>query len=333
MKENWEIHWKDYYGILQIHPLAEPEVVKAAYRKLAQKYYPDLNKEPTAPSRMKDLNEAFEVIDNPEKRGRYYVAYCQRVNPKPIITPPPGSESTKTNRNASPPNTSSTSQPPPRPQPKPKATPNRNPKNELTLNEQLKLLLIIAAQDKNIYFRKKEWIKNINEVKNWFDNFRGGATGLGVCPYCKEKYVLENLDASIRKCVNPNCDYVLTPEYNWANKSKAEYTTRTSTTAKTRTNSHPHAKEGLGNLHAKGKYTPDNSNLNPNIAKPISNDPITIILIIIALCITMASWYPYIMSHNRWWLFLCIPISIVCLPAAIIWILGLKESKPHNKSS
>jgi curved DNA-binding protein CbpA len=91
MKENWEIHWKDYYGILQIHPLAEPEVVKAAYRKLADKYHPDHNpdKQEWANKKFKEIGEAFEIIDNPEKRGRYYVAYCQRVNPKPIITPPP----------------------------------------------------------------------------------------------------------------------------------------------------------------------------------------------------------------------------------------------------
>jgi DnaJ-class molecular chaperone len=36
MKGNWENHWKDYYQILQVHPSAKPEVVKAAYDKLAR---------------------------------------------------------------------------------------------------------------------------------------------------------------------------------------------------------------------------------------------------------------------------------------------------------
>ncbi len=77
MKENWEVHWKDYYKILQIDPLAEPEVVKAAYDKLARKYHPDVNKDATSIGRMKDLNEAFEIINHPEKRKLYYAAYLQ----------------------------------------------------------------------------------------------------------------------------------------------------------------------------------------------------------------------------------------------------------------
>jgi curved DNA-binding protein CbpA len=78
MKENWEIHWKDYYKTLQTDPLAEPEVVKAAYDRLARKYHPDRNKEVTSVKRMTDLNEAFEILSNPEKRKRYYEAYLQK---------------------------------------------------------------------------------------------------------------------------------------------------------------------------------------------------------------------------------------------------------------
>lgn len=78
MKESWEVHWKDYYKILQIDPLAEPEVVKAAFDRLARKYHPDLNKDATSVGRMKDLNEAFEIINHPEKRNRYYAAYLQK---------------------------------------------------------------------------------------------------------------------------------------------------------------------------------------------------------------------------------------------------------------
>ncbi len=90
MKENWETHWKDYYTILQIHPLAELEIVKAAYGRLAHKYHPDHNPndQQGANEKFKDINEAFEIISNPEKRGQYYVAYQIKANPKPIITPP-----------------------------------------------------------------------------------------------------------------------------------------------------------------------------------------------------------------------------------------------------
>lgn len=92
MKENWEIHWKDYFSILQIHPLAEPEVVAKAYKALAEKYHPDRNPNITS-QRMKDLNEAFEIISNIEKRKRYYIAYCQKTNSKDTYTPPPENES------------------------------------------------------------------------------------------------------------------------------------------------------------------------------------------------------------------------------------------------
>jgi hypothetical protein len=60
--EPWALHWKDYYKILQVHVSAEPEVIKAAYDKLARKYHPDVNQNPTASERMKDINEAFEVL-------------------------------------------------------------------------------------------------------------------------------------------------------------------------------------------------------------------------------------------------------------------------------
>jgi curved DNA-binding protein CbpA len=88
MKENWEIHWKDYYSILQIHPLAEPEVVVKAYKTLADKYHPDKNPNATS-ERMKDLNEAFDIIGNPQKRGRYYAAYLKIEHLDSTHIPPP----------------------------------------------------------------------------------------------------------------------------------------------------------------------------------------------------------------------------------------------------
>ena len=79
MKENWETHWKDYYKILQVHPSAEQEVVKAAHDRLARKYHPDVNKEPIAHERMKDINEGFEILSNLEKRQRYHLVWLQKT--------------------------------------------------------------------------------------------------------------------------------------------------------------------------------------------------------------------------------------------------------------
>lgn len=61
----------DYYKILQVDPEAEPEVVTAAYRRLAAKYHPDVNKASGAQERMRDLNQAYAVIGDPARRSDY----------------------------------------------------------------------------------------------------------------------------------------------------------------------------------------------------------------------------------------------------------------------
>ena len=67
----------DYYKILQIDPGAEIEVVKAAYAKLAFKYHPDHNSSPNATEKMRLLNEAFYIINDPSKREAYDANYRQ----------------------------------------------------------------------------------------------------------------------------------------------------------------------------------------------------------------------------------------------------------------
>ena len=65
---------KNYYDILEISKLASPEVVEKAYKTLVKKHHPDLqsdNSKQNAENKMKDLNEAYEVISNPEKRAQY----------------------------------------------------------------------------------------------------------------------------------------------------------------------------------------------------------------------------------------------------------------------
>ena len=62
----------DYYKILGISKDATQEDIKKAYRKLARKYHPDLNKDnPNAQEKFQEINEANEVLSNPEKRKRY----------------------------------------------------------------------------------------------------------------------------------------------------------------------------------------------------------------------------------------------------------------------
>ena len=61
----------DYYKILQVDPLAEEEVVEAAYRRLARKYHPDVYDGPDALERMRILNLAYGVLGNPASRLAY----------------------------------------------------------------------------------------------------------------------------------------------------------------------------------------------------------------------------------------------------------------------
>ncbi|HEX6289302.1 MAG TPA: DnaJ domain-containing protein [Herpetosiphonaceae bacterium] len=62
---------EDYYKILQVDPAAEPEVIAAAYRRLAQKYHPDAQAVPFADRRMQELNQAYDVLSHPDKRAHY----------------------------------------------------------------------------------------------------------------------------------------------------------------------------------------------------------------------------------------------------------------------
>ena len=63
--------YKDYYQILGIERDASADAIKQAYRKLARKYHPDVNKGKDAEARFKDIGEAYEVLKDPEKRSAY----------------------------------------------------------------------------------------------------------------------------------------------------------------------------------------------------------------------------------------------------------------------
>ena len=63
---------KDYYNLLGIPKNAPDKDVKAAYRRLARKYHPDVNPgDKSAESRFKEINEAFEVLSDPDKRKKF----------------------------------------------------------------------------------------------------------------------------------------------------------------------------------------------------------------------------------------------------------------------
>jgi curved DNA-binding protein len=65
------VKFKDYYDTLGVDRKASPEEIQKAYRKLARKYHPDVNKTKDAEDRFKEINEANEVLSDPEKRKRY----------------------------------------------------------------------------------------------------------------------------------------------------------------------------------------------------------------------------------------------------------------------
>jgi molecular chaperone DnaJ len=62
---------RDYYEVLGVSRSADPEEIKRAYRRLARKYHPDVNKEDGAEEVFKEINRAYEVLSEPEVRARY----------------------------------------------------------------------------------------------------------------------------------------------------------------------------------------------------------------------------------------------------------------------
>lgn len=65
------MEYKDYYSVLGVDRKASDEEIKRAYRKLARKYHPDVSKEANAEEKFKNLQEAYEVLKDAEKRSAY----------------------------------------------------------------------------------------------------------------------------------------------------------------------------------------------------------------------------------------------------------------------
>ena len=62
---------RDYYEVLGVDRNASDDEIKKAYRKLARKYHPDVNKAPDAEERFKEVKEAYDVLSDPQKRAQY----------------------------------------------------------------------------------------------------------------------------------------------------------------------------------------------------------------------------------------------------------------------
>src|SRR5256886_16956765 len=65
------VEYKDYYKTLGVPKNATTDDIKKAYRKLARQHHPDVNRKPEAEKKFKEINEANEVLSDPEKRKRY----------------------------------------------------------------------------------------------------------------------------------------------------------------------------------------------------------------------------------------------------------------------
>lgn len=65
------MEYKDYYNIMGVDRDASQDDIKRAYRKLARRYHPDVSSEPDAESKFQEVQEAYEVLKDPEKRAAY----------------------------------------------------------------------------------------------------------------------------------------------------------------------------------------------------------------------------------------------------------------------
>src|SRR5262249_14301696 len=87
------MEFKDYYATLGVTKNASQEEIQRAYRKLARKYHPDVNKTPDAEEKFKDIGEAYEVLKDPDKRAKYdRYGTAWKAAQQGGGTPPPGYE-------------------------------------------------------------------------------------------------------------------------------------------------------------------------------------------------------------------------------------------------
>jgi curved DNA-binding protein CbpA len=83
MKEQYENNWKDYYAILNVLHDTDFEKIQRVYKALAFVYHSDSNPNPSAIEKMKDLNEAYEVLKDSDRRRKYNYIWLQRQKEQP----------------------------------------------------------------------------------------------------------------------------------------------------------------------------------------------------------------------------------------------------------
>ncbi|MCP4201054.1 MAG: DnaJ domain-containing protein [bacterium] len=86
------MNYHDYYKTLGVGKKASQDEIQKSYRKLARKYHPDINKDPETEAKFKEINEAYEVLKDPEKRQKYDQFGSAWKQAQRTGSPPPGFE-------------------------------------------------------------------------------------------------------------------------------------------------------------------------------------------------------------------------------------------------
>lgn len=81
---------QDPYEILQVSKNAEDEVIKAAYKRLVQKYHPDVNKSHIAEEKIRDINWAYEILSDPVRKQKWDSLPNKEAHPKKPVANRPG---------------------------------------------------------------------------------------------------------------------------------------------------------------------------------------------------------------------------------------------------